>query len=138
MGDTRIARVRTRVVEPKVTTEELAKKYPAILVVNRGAFQLSLYKDLKLHKTYGIAVGQVGLETPAGLYHIQNKAVNPAWHVPELRLGGRPRRHRRPRRHAAEPAQGALDGHLRRRRHPRDRRHAARSAPPPRTAASGC
>ena len=24
----------------------------------------------------------VGLETPAGLYHIQNKAVNPAWTMP--------------------------------------------------------
>ena len=88
MGDTRIARVRTRVVEPKVTTEELADKYPAIIIVNRGAFQLTLYKDLKLFKTYGIAVGQVGLETPAGLYHIQNKAINPAWSVPNSAWAG--------------------------------------------------
>ena len=58
-----------------------------MIIVNRGAFQLTLYKDLKLVKTYGIAVGQVGLETPAGLYNIQNKAENPAWSVPELRLG---------------------------------------------------
>ena len=88
MGDTRIARVRTRVVEPKVTTEQLAEKYPAIIIVNRGSFRLSFYKDLKLHKTYGIAVGQVGLETPAGLYHVQNKAVNPAWHVPNSDWAG--------------------------------------------------
>jgi lipoprotein-anchoring transpeptidase ErfK/SrfK len=88
MGDTRIARVRTRVVEPKVTTDELAKEYPAIIIVNRSAFQLTLYKDLKKVKTYGIAVGQVGLETPAGLYHIQNKAVNPAWHVPNSAWAG--------------------------------------------------
>jgi lipoprotein-anchoring transpeptidase ErfK/SrfK len=88
MGETRIARVKTRVVEPKVTTEELAKKYPAIIIVNRGAFQLSFYKNLKLHKTYGIAVGQVGLETPAGLYNVQNKAVNPAWHVPNSDWAG--------------------------------------------------
>ena len=79
MGDDKRVVARTEVVQPKVTTEELAKKYPAILVVNRSAFQLTLYKNLKLVKTYGIAVGQVGLETPAGLYHIQNKAVNPAW-----------------------------------------------------------
>ena len=45
-GDHRIARVRTRVVEPDVTTEELADKYPAIIIVNRGAFKLTLYKDL--------------------------------------------------------------------------------------------
>src|SRR5688500_7749673 len=76
MGDTRIARVRTKVVEPKVTSEELAEKYPAVIIVNRGAFKLSFYKDLKLVKTYGIAVGQVGLETPAGLYNGQNKAVD--------------------------------------------------------------
>jgi len=88
MGDTRIARVRTRVVEPKVTTDELAKEYPAIIIVNRGAFQLTLYKDLKRVKTYGIAVGQIGLETPAGLYHIQNKAVDPAWHVPNSDWAG--------------------------------------------------
>ena len=59
---------------------------------------------------------------PAGLYHIQNKADQPGLERPELRLGGRPRRHRRSRRHAAEPAQGALAGDLRRRRHPRHRR----------------
>ena len=78
----------TAVVKPKVTTDELAKEYPVVLMVNRSAFQLSLYKDLKLVKTYGIAVGQVGLETPAGLYHIQNKAVNPAWTVPNSAWAG--------------------------------------------------
>jgi lipoprotein-anchoring transpeptidase ErfK/SrfK len=78
----RAVRVHTRVVKPKVTTEQLADKYPAVVVVNRGAFKLTLYKHLKLAKTYGIAVGQVGLETPAGLYHVQNKAVNPAWTMP--------------------------------------------------------
>src|SRR5919106_2752252 len=88
MGENRIARVKTRVVEPKVTTEQLAEKYPAIIIVNRGAFKLSFYKNLKLHKTYGIAVGQVGLETPAGLYHVQNKAVNPAWSVPNSDWAG--------------------------------------------------
>jgi len=81
-GARRRVRVRTEVVEPEVTTAELAKKYPAVLVVDRGAFKLTLYKNLKLAKTYGVAIGQVGLETPAGLYHIQNKAVNPAWTMP--------------------------------------------------------
>jgi lipoprotein-anchoring transpeptidase ErfK/SrfK len=88
IGSTRIARVKTRVIKPKVSTEQLAEKYPAIIIVNRGAFQLTFYKDLKVQKTYGIAVGQVGLETPAGLYHIQNKAINPAWHVPNSDWAG--------------------------------------------------
>jgi lipoprotein-anchoring transpeptidase ErfK/SrfK len=87
-GEQRMVRVRTRTVKPKVTTADLEKKYPSVIVINRGAFQLTLYKDLKPAKTYGIAVGQVGLETPAGLYHIQNKAVNPAWHVPNSAWAG--------------------------------------------------
>jgi len=78
----RSVKVRTKLVEPKVTSKDLAEKYPAVVIVRRGAFQLSLYKHLKLAKTYGIAVGRVGLETPAGLYHVQNKAVNPAWTMP--------------------------------------------------------
>jgi hypothetical protein len=88
LGDTRIARVKTRVVEPKVTTDELADKYPAVLIVNRGAFQLELYKNLKLHKTYRVAIGQAGYDTPSGLYNIQNKAVNPAWSVPNSDWAG--------------------------------------------------
>lgn len=80
--------VKTSVVQPRVTTEQLAKKYPAVLIVDRSAFKLTLYKNLKKAKTYGIAVGQVGLETPAGLYTIQNKAVNPAWHVPNSDWAG--------------------------------------------------
>jgi lipoprotein-anchoring transpeptidase ErfK/SrfK len=78
----RQVKVQTEVVQPKVTTKDLAAKYPAIIVVSRGSFKLSLYRNLKLAKTYGIAVGQVGLETPAGLYHVQNKAINPAWTMP--------------------------------------------------------
>jgi lipoprotein-anchoring transpeptidase ErfK/SrfK len=87
-GPRRVARIHTDVVKPEVTTAELAKKYPAIIVVNRSAFTLRFYKNLELHKTYRIAVGQVGLETPAGLYHVQNKAVNPAWHVPNSSWAG--------------------------------------------------
>jgi lipoprotein-anchoring transpeptidase ErfK/SrfK len=78
----RAVRVSTKVVQPAVTTDKLAEKYPAIVIVNRGAFKLTLYRHLKVAKTYPIAVGRIGLETPAGLYHVQNKAVNPAWTEP--------------------------------------------------------
>jgi L,D-transpeptidase catalytic domain/Putative peptidoglycan binding domain len=88
VGDDKSVRAKIEVVKPEVTTDELAEKYPAVVFVNRGGFQLSLYKNLKLAKTYGIAVGQLGLETPAGLYHIQNKAVNPAWSVPNSAWAG--------------------------------------------------
>jgi lipoprotein-anchoring transpeptidase ErfK/SrfK len=74
--------VKTRVLHPDVTSDELAARYPAVLVVHRSSFTLSLYRNLKLARTYSIAVGMQGLETPAGLYHIQNKAVDPAWTMP--------------------------------------------------------
>jgi lipoprotein-anchoring transpeptidase ErfK/SrfK len=82
LGDDKTVRGRTRVVKPKVTTEELAKEYPAILIVDRPNFTLTLYKNLEKVKTYRVAIGAVGLDTPAGLYHIQNKAVDPAWTMP--------------------------------------------------------
>jgi lipoprotein-anchoring transpeptidase ErfK/SrfK len=81
-------RIRAKPVEPEVTTKELAAEYPSIIIVNRGAFHLQLYEDLKPTLDYTIAVGQVGLETPAGLYHIQNKAIDPSWTVPNSAWAG--------------------------------------------------
>jgi lipoprotein-anchoring transpeptidase ErfK/SrfK len=85
----RTVAVHARTLQPKVSSDELADKYPAIVIVNRSAFRLTLYKHLKLAKTYRIAVGMAGLETPAGLYHIQNKDSNPAWHVPNSDWAGK-------------------------------------------------
>jgi hypothetical protein len=73
---------RTEHVAPKLSTDALARENQTVLIVNRGAFRLKLFKNLKLEKTYEIAVGKIGLDTPAGLYHIQNKAINPAWTKP--------------------------------------------------------
>jgi lipoprotein-anchoring transpeptidase ErfK/SrfK len=75
-------------IPAKVTTAELAKKYPNVIIINRGGFQLTLYKNLKVAKTYRIAVGRQGLETPAGQYNIQDKQVNPSWHVPNSAWAG--------------------------------------------------
>jgi lipoprotein-anchoring transpeptidase ErfK/SrfK len=77
-----------KVLKPKVTTAELEDKYPLVLVVDRGAFQLRLYRRLKLQKSYTVAIGAVGYDTPAGMYSIQNKAVNPAWSVPNSDWAG--------------------------------------------------
>jgi lipoprotein-anchoring transpeptidase ErfK/SrfK len=88
VGPVKTVRAKTEVVQPKVTTEELAEKYPAVLVVNRGSFQMTLYKGLEQAKTYSVAIGAVGFDTPTGLYHIQNKAINPAWSVPNSDWAG--------------------------------------------------
>ena len=74
--------------QPKVTTDDLAKKYGTVLIADRSTFRLKLYKGLKLAKTYRIAVGRAGNETPAGEYTIANKAVNPAWTVPNSDWAG--------------------------------------------------
>ena len=75
-------------VRPHVTTSQLAAKYPAYIIVDRGAFQLRFYQHLKLVDTYPIAVGMQGLETPPGLYDVQWKQVNPPWYVPNSAWAG--------------------------------------------------
>jgi lipoprotein-anchoring transpeptidase ErfK/SrfK len=84
----RTVTVPTRVTKPKVTRDQLADRYPKLIVVERGAFKLTYYERLRQVRSYKIAVGQVGLETPAGLYQVQNKAVNPAWSVPNSAWAG--------------------------------------------------
>ncbi len=69
-------------IAPQVTTKEVAAEYPSYLTLDRSTFTLRLWKNLKLAKTYTVAVGMEGLETPEGLYAIQEKEENPVWHVP--------------------------------------------------------
>jgi lipoprotein-anchoring transpeptidase ErfK/SrfK len=84
----RAVRVPLEKKKPKITTKRLAKKYPVVLTVDRANFRISLYKKLKKVVTYPIAVGMAGLETPAGRYTIRNKAINPAWSVPNSAWAG--------------------------------------------------
>ncbi len=72
----------THHVAPAVSTDKLIAQNATTLVVNREAFRLTVFKNLKAVKSYSVAIGAVGLDTPAGLYHIQNKAVDPAWTEP--------------------------------------------------------
>lgn len=69
-------------IAPEVTKKEVAAEYPSYLTLDRSTFTLRLWKNLKLAKTYTVAVGMEGLETPEGLYAIQEKEENPVWHVP--------------------------------------------------------
>ena len=75
-------------VEPDVTREEVASQYPSYLIVDRSNFTLSLYENLKLAKTYTVAIGAAGFDTPVGEYSIQNMAVDPAWNVPDSDWAG--------------------------------------------------
>jgi lipoprotein-anchoring transpeptidase ErfK/SrfK len=87
-GVERRVKAPARIVKPKVTQAELADKYPTLLVVDRATFTLHHYARLSLVKSYTIAVGALGFDTPAGMYSIQNKAVNPAWSVPNSDWAG--------------------------------------------------
>lgn len=87
-GSPRTIAVPTYTVEPRWTTATLAQRYPAFILIDRETFTLRLFRHLKLAKTYPIAVGQAGLETPAGLYRINDKQINPSWHVPKSAWAG--------------------------------------------------
>jgi lipoprotein-anchoring transpeptidase ErfK/SrfK len=81
-------RVPIETTRPKVTTRDLAARYPRVITIDRSAFRLTFYRHLKLAKRYTIAVGMQGLETPAGRYAIQDKQINPSWHVPNSPWAG--------------------------------------------------
>ena len=77
-----------KVTKPEVTTKELPAAYPRYIYIDRGGYTLRFYSHLKLVRSYTIAVGQQGLETPAGLYHALDKQVDPSWHVPNSAWAG--------------------------------------------------
>jgi lipoprotein-anchoring transpeptidase ErfK/SrfK len=78
----RVIDVPIRHPRPRVTVAVLRRRYRSFITIDRARFTLRVYSHLRLVRTYPIAVGQVGLQTPAGLYHIQDKVVNPSWQVP--------------------------------------------------------
>jgi hypothetical protein len=83
-----VVRARAVRLKPDVTLAELAPKYPHYITINRSTFELRFYRNLELMRTYTIAVGQVGYDTPTGLYHIQNKGINVPWQVPNKEWAG--------------------------------------------------
>jgi len=85
----RVVQIPIKVLKPKVTTAELRSKYSRFIGISRGRFELRLFVNLKLAKVYRISVGQIGYDTPGGLYHVRNKAVNPSWFVPNKPWAGK-------------------------------------------------
>jgi lipoprotein-anchoring transpeptidase ErfK/SrfK len=77
-----------KTTKAKVTRDELAKEYPTVLVADHASYELRVYKNLKLAKTYTVAFGAAGYDTPRGLFNIQNKQVDPVWSVPNSDWAG--------------------------------------------------
>jgi lipoprotein-anchoring transpeptidase ErfK/SrfK len=72
-------------VKPNVTADKL----PAtVITIARSTFKLRLFKNLKLVKTYRVAVGQPAYPTPRGRFAIASKQVNPTWSVPNSPWAG--------------------------------------------------
>jgi lipoprotein-anchoring transpeptidase ErfK/SrfK len=69
-------------VKPAVTTAGLRKRYPAYISIDRRTHLLRLFRALRLVRTYPVAVGRQGFETPAGLRHVVYKDKNPSWTAP--------------------------------------------------------
>jgi lipoprotein-anchoring transpeptidase ErfK/SrfK len=73
---------------PDRTLDDLARRYPTVIGIDRDKKVLRLYKRLRLDHRYTIAVGRQGLESSPGRYKIEEKVVNPAWHVPTSSWAG--------------------------------------------------
>ena len=84
----RVLRARLNVDKPAIGVRRLRRRYGTVLTVDRSNLKLRLFKRLKLRKTYGIAIGAAGFDTPSGQFSIQSKQVNPAWHVPNSAWAG--------------------------------------------------
>jgi lipoprotein-anchoring transpeptidase ErfK/SrfK len=84
----RVLRAKMNDDRPAVGMRQLRRKYATVLTVDRNSLKLRLFKRLRHSKTYGIAVGAAGFDTPSGQFSIQNKQVNPAWHVPNSDWAG--------------------------------------------------
>lgn len=73
---------------PKVNINDLTKLYGTVITVDKSHFKLRLFKNLKFSKSYMVAVGQPQYPTPSGLFHIQDKQVDPVWSVPNSPWAG--------------------------------------------------
>jgi L,D-transpeptidase catalytic domain len=77
-----------RRVEADVTWRDLERLYPTVVTVDRGGFRLRLFKRLRYDRSYPIAVGAAGYDTPTGLFSVISKQVDPPWHAPNRPWAG--------------------------------------------------
>ena len=84
----RAVRRRLTTVKPRTTVSDLRRSHGTVLTIDRATFKLRLFKAFRWRKTYGVAVGQPAYPTPAGLFSIANKQVDPVWSVPNSPWAG--------------------------------------------------
>lgn len=84
----RVVHARRSKVRAAIRYRELRRIYSTVVTVHRGGHRLRLFKRLRYDRSYPIAVGAAGFDTPAGLHRIREKQVNPAWHAPNRPWAG--------------------------------------------------
>lgn len=84
----RVLHLRVVKTRPAINANRLIQLNSTVVTIDRAHFKLRLFKFLRVVSTYGIAVGRSGLETPTGIYHVQEREVNPSWHVPNAPWAG--------------------------------------------------
>lgn len=75
-------------IRAAVNTNDLARRYPTVLTVEKSTRTLRLFKSLRISKRYRVAIGMPAYPTPEGLFRIQSKQVNPVWSVPNSPWAG--------------------------------------------------
>jgi len=78
-GAARVA-LSTLKVAPKVTEDNLGHN----VVVRVDQNKLYLYDGFDVSKTWSVATAKPGYTTPAGVWEVTRKAVNPTWYNPAL------------------------------------------------------
>ena len=84
----RVFRPKLERVRAKRNYTDVRRSARTVITIQQSTFKLRLFKDLKLRKTYRVAVGQPGYATPRGRFAIQSKQVNPNWYVPNAPWAG--------------------------------------------------
>ncbi|MCW3012163.1 MAG: L,D-transpeptidase family protein [Solirubrobacterales bacterium] len=75
-------------VRAPINADDIRRSNSTVLTVDKAAFKVRLFKNLRFAKSYGVATGMPAYPTPSGLFRIQNKQVNPTWSVPNSPWAG--------------------------------------------------
>jgi hypothetical protein len=84
----RIIKGRFVRLRPAVTVKTLKRRAATFVSVDRGSKIVRLFKRLRVVRTYRVAVGAAGYDTPRGMHRVLSKERNPTWHVPNRPWAG--------------------------------------------------
>lgn len=84
----RVFRPALKRTRARLNYNDMRRRANTVVTINRSTFRLRLFKNLKVRRTYRVAVGQPAHPTPRGLFAIQSKQVNPTWSVPNSPWAG--------------------------------------------------